>query len=420
MIRYFRNLAKKRLSLIIFGVILLAELMYYMGSYIPSYDTLHQGDAATYVYPELYTQIVLPRVPVYSWIISILKSVLSSEYLPTGIVIVQIVVYYISVIFFYELCNILVKNKSKVSLLCTLCYGCIPGLIWYNMSIRVESLSISLFVVYLWIIARVMVRKDSGFIINFLLGLFPAVLILLRPGFLFLLLLPVICLMIRYKERRKDVWKILVGGGICTLILFGWCYKNWKENQEFALTDISTYNQLVICFDTGLYIDNEDREFVEVWDKIQDPKKVYKILGEERCKRFIYNTYTEHILGVIKYNCKKLSKLGSTPLFIHGSKYVSERFLWKENIWGTMCLCMSQLFSFFNFSFLYAVIIFKLLKNIIRRNFEIYEIILWLCITLQFVTGFLGAQNEWSRMIVPVIPILIIWAGQLFEEREAN
>ena len=130
----------KRNNLVIatFVAIFFVQVLYYIGINNPPYETLHIGDASTYVYPELYSQVALPRVPVYPLLIKFLKLIISDVNISTGIIVVQSTVYYVSVIFFYQLCKILWNKKDKISLLCTLFYGCLPGLIWYNKAVRVE------------------------------------------------------------------------------------------------------------------------------------------------------------------------------------------------------------------------------------------------------------------------------------------
>lgn len=402
---------KQSIVLIVFVLILLFQMIYYAGIENPPYESLKSGDAATYVFPGQYKQIVLPRVPIYSYVIAILKGFLKAEKLSSGIVSLQVILYFISVIVFYNLCKILWVNR-KICLIATICYGCAPGLIWYNKAVRVESLSISLFIMYIFFLAKVLVKKDKGFFWTFLIGIWPGILILLRPSFLFLMIIPIVCL-IGGRYTRQRVLILLLGEIISILLLVGQSYRNHQEYGIFGITDISTYNQLVICFDTGLYVDNKDQELIHYYEKNQNLKEVYDYFGEERCSSFFYSTYFNHFKEFALYNYEKLCNLGSSSLFVHGSKYVSEAFFWKDNLWGYLCRISSQLCSFANFSFLYLMLIVELILIIIKKK-KIFEVIIWLCMFLQFLIGFFGAQNEWSRMIVPVIPIMILWFGSIF------
>lgn len=406
---------KQQIVLIVFALIFLCQMIYYAGIENPPYESLKSGDAATYVFPGQYKQIVLPRVPIYSYIIAILKGFLKTEKLSSGIVALQVILYFISVIFFYNLCKILWVDRKKLSLIGAICYGCAPGLIWYNKAIRVESLSISLFIMYLFFLAKVLVKKDKGFVWTFLIGIWPGILILLRPSFLFLMTIPIVCLVGggSKTETKALVLKLLLGEIISILLLVGQSYRNYQEYGVFGITDISTYNQLVICFDTGLYVDNKDQELINYYEKSHNLKEAYDYFGEERCSSFIYSTYLDHFGEFVLYNYEKLCNLGSSSLFVHGSKYVSEAFFWKDNLWGYLCKISSQLCSFANFSFLYLMLIVELIRIVIKKK-KIFEVIIWLCMILQFLIGFFGAQNEWSRMIVPVIPIMILWFGNIF------
>ena len=59
---------KQQIVLIVFALIFLCQMIYYAGIENPPYESLKSGDAATYVFPGQYKQIVLPRVPIYSYI----------------------------------------------------------------------------------------------------------------------------------------------------------------------------------------------------------------------------------------------------------------------------------------------------------------------------------------------------------------
>ena len=93
------------------------------------------------------------RTPGYPYIIKAIALLGGSSRMFINITIVQEIVSLISVVVLYMTLKKVIKNQM-VNYSATLIYGCLPSIFTYNKIILTESLSISLFVMYFFLIIK--------------------------------------------------------------------------------------------------------------------------------------------------------------------------------------------------------------------------------------------------------------------------
>jgi len=410
-------IAQKRALISILLICFVFQLVFYSTFNYPSIESCHGGDAKTYVFPEIYSQKVLPRTPVYPAIIAVIKYVSPYEDIPQNIVIVQTIIFFISIIFFYKLAILLLKSKIKVTI-STIIYGTLPAFLFYNRVIRVESFSISLFVMFLFIIIKFI--SSSKIVYGVLSSSMAVILILLRPSFVFLIPCIIVFWIIKCCDKT-NIKKHLTGllSAVCALvIILGYCFYNYKNYNDFTLTDISTYNQLVIAFQSNLYEHGNNDDIISDLSNGIHPHDVFMKYGRTQVSSFVKSVYLSSPSQYIRYHINIARDLMPTSLFTLGGFRQSENIFFKSNVWGNFGQLLYAVMSPFTFSFLIILLMLFfviIIINTIKQKKLIWDInVLWACVFLQFITGLFGAQAEYARMIVPVIPIVILLSFRLF------
>ena len=398
--------------LIVFGVRLVIYQGYIDFSIYP--DTVSYMDFNANI---LNGEIDVLRTPVYSYIIKLVKLFANTQtQIYYGITIVQEIISIISVIVLYKTLNKEFKNKSA-NYFATILYGCSPVIFTYNKVILTESLSLSLFVIYFCLIIKYIKMPSNAK--TLLIGVLTLLLIMLRPAFIYILVMLVIMfglIFILKKEHRKQailgmfVLVVIIG------IILGYCYLNKKQNNIFAISNVTQINQLDTVIEMGIYDTGVEEDkgiiniinqrldgFFQTWyrnttDKIMEeytPEQIDSFLN--RCIKNNSKYYIENIIQ----KALKLPFDNSTEIYLEAKNPT-----------------MKSLMIPFGIIYLYLLVeaIYILIKIIKYSQLPLEQFIMFITILGQLGTIIIGAQAEYSRLFIPVLPIIIISMSYIIEE----
>ena len=369
-------------------------------------------DTSSYVY---FTQNILKgeinalRTPVYPNIIKFITLFDRSAGLYANITIMQEIVSLISVVILYMTLRKVMKNQMTANL-ATIIYGCLPSIFTYNRVILTESLSISLFVMYFCLIIKYLTNPNIKKAI--LIGIATLVLIMLRPSFLYLLVMLIIMfglVFILKKESRKTAiygGLSILGVVICILV---YSYGNLKQNGYFSISSVTQINQLDNIINLRIF-DTRDSQDAGIIDTIDDWIDGYDGPWYRKTTEKIMTNYTveevdNYISRCIKNNFwqyveRTINKALELQLEQCDEIYLSAKE-GKPLIKPLICFGVIFIYVIYN-------AIYILAKTIKKQKISILQTTLLVTILGQIAIIILGAQAEFSRLFIPVLPIVII------------
>lgn len=404
---FLKKITNNKIWLILLIIICVRGIVYSFYNEVAIYF-----DTTSYIHFEkniLKGEVDALRTPVYPNIIKFITLFGRSAEMYVNISILQEIVSLISVAVLYMTLRKEMKNQVLVNL-ATLLYGCLPSIFTYNRVILTESLSISLFVMYFCLIIKYL--KAPSIKKAVAIGVFTLFLIMLRPSFLYLLVMLAIMfglVFILKKENRKSA----ICGGIAVLgvivSIFGYSIANKKQNGYFSISSVTQINQLdniinLRIFDTG---DPRDEGIIEIigdWlDGYDGPwyrKTTEKIMTEytvEEVDSYISRCIKNNFWQYIERTINKVIDLQLEPcdeiyLAAKGGQAVIKPLI-----------CFGVIFIYVIYNVIYILV-----KTIQNKKLSLIQATLLITILGQLAIIMLGAQAEFSRLFIPVFPIVII------------
>ena len=371
----------------------------------PSYESAWRDSLSSW-------NIDIYRTPVYPLFIGLLQTVFGREYWSVAAICVQYLVFLFSIKYFYRLATYITSSRMKVFVI-TMFY-IFPFMTWCSIT-QTESLAYSGSVLLIYYIRKLYVGSCSSadWIRYVLLLLF---LIFLRPAFLYILPVLSVWWLLAGLDKRsyKTVLSGLGGVVIVLASLFGYMRAYENKYGVFAVSCVGTINQLYIALENDLISpetiqDNELREDIAcVRQRISG--KQSGIYSE------VYGILDRHEMGVV-HQMMADSYANSLP------KYLLSRFrnLYKSAneclvvIWsGPLCLFTIYNLLGIKMGLLYLFVLICTVMTV-RHVYKTGKVpMVWLLLYMllagNLIMVFVGAQNEWNRLIVPSIPLFLLMA----------
>ena len=250
------------------GILLLciAYRIYYFGFLHPGM-VLYNSDSVSYFYPvDLFKGVVdLYRTPLYPYIIKFFEYI-SKDNLVSNLILFQQAISFLSIIPFYFVSKIILKKKYVV-IAATLFYGMWHPIIIQNVYLNPESLCFAGSVFMLFIFVKYI--EKPGKLTAVFLGLFPLLLIMLKPTYLILIFVVLLFLIFRFvslRDERKIIYWGLLGLMLSATGVLGYCEMNKRHNGQFVLSNIALNNTLAHISYSGAYREGGDDEFIAIID----------------------------------------------------------------------------------------------------------------------------------------------------------
>lgn len=357
-------------------------------------------------------QIDCLRTPVYPLLLKLSNVLFGERGGIAGVIILQSIVYLISVASVRNICIIVIKSdviRELVSLLYIVCVA--PG--WCN-ELLTESLSISGCAIIVDMLFRYI--QAPTYRLSIVISLMTLVLVFLRPNFIFLFaILPFIwgVLWIRRDKRALQFFSLLLTI-ICVFSYFGYCKAYEKEYGVFASS-------------LSLVCDTYSLKRSNVWneEKVsnQEAKIILNEIGKDNNYASLYNTINQNhkYLPLIAQGCNEMKK-GSEKILLQHKIKVSvssfdKRFDASINTHTPLSsvLFFISLFLALPLSFFYCVVLISIITLFVyflfKRTIPLLASVLILFINAQCAGILLFASDAHERLLLPVYPIFLILIG---------
>ncbi len=411
----FKNQKSTYLSLSCILPILLSTIMRII--YYDIYRYSHYVDTNTYMDAGknlLNGHIDMMRTPIYPLFLEFCLSAFPNFNM--SIVIIQSIIFILSIFFFHRICIHFIKNKYIVFLMC-LAYGTIPSTVNWEFCLLTESFSIVSIVIFVYLITLYLDKRSSLYIV--MASFFIFFMVMIKPGFIYIYVILFAFLILNFiltKNERAQMTKGIISSILSLLLIFTYIQINKYQNNVNGIsivTDINTFFNIVLA---DIYKDNPDKEISENIDKLisegRDPNGAsYETELTYRSYKPInrIGNFNEEALkkNKKKYNEYTILKFINVYNININAKYAGVKDKYKDYI---------DLLNIFDlnikFFHVYILLLFEFI--LILTYWIIHKIPPWGTIgifsimLLQIVVSLIGAQREFSRLICPILPLIII------------
>lgn len=351
--------------------------------------------------------------------------------------IIQIVVFYISIYFFYRL----IEQFTSSSIMAgfgTVCYGCMTSVISFNVILLTESFSVSGTVIFTYFLIKFFKDWKYGrltfcIILSFFM-------IMLRPSALYLFIVDIAAFVaLAVKITRKHIqhfkrYLIPFGfyiAGIAFLLFY--ISLNARYNHYNGLSYVSEMNKFYDIVQADIWQDNSDTVITDsitakldnnsglLGSAIQTEAEFRDMENApSRIKHFNDEAIKKHRTEYIYYLLKKALIMGSTHMEYN---YTMDSSYLKENA-NRKIIWPGDLLDFnINFVYFTALILFINIVSIfiIHKQVLIPEFFLFLVIAGQLSINILAGPGEFHRLNITCYPMSILllaaWAGNALERQ---
>ena len=362
------------------------------------------------------------RTPTYPIFIGLFKSIIEDKNVFILIILAQYLLFFISIRYFYKITSFLIPSIT-IGWFLTLVYALHPGIAYWNSYIMTEALSISISVFLLYSVSKIL-RQSYKNIIYFTWWLI--LLIFLRPSFLYLL--PIFILFWFYmayisKSMRKMALICLTCVCSITGIECAYIYKFYQCYGIISPTGISTINQYFLARENGILkpehiedeglkafvmesIDKNGIQYEQCVEIYFEAEKAINTFGLKSVSEAIDNSKRNELFTWVKKAIKRTYVVSQSELFQCNWPHPlnATKILFKDIISGT------------HISSLYLLLLIYLgfiIKQVHQKSNYCYSSLLLLLGSSNIFIIIIGAFWDWSRLIVPSLPIYLLMFGQL-------
>jgi len=386
-------------------------------------------------------QVNVQRTPLYPLFIIFVRLISFSPngYLP--IVIAQEIVSLISLVFMYKIIARYTKSNKMIYIF-TLIYAFEPTIWHWNKCILTESLSISLGVIFAWLLIRHIDKPKIWSAITIAIGSF--LLIMLRPSFLALFAIIIGFWIVRFIISKIDRKQSVIGFGVslaCMLLLFGYMHLNYLQNGWNSITNVDTANQIMNLIEGDIYqnpkyqdivnsftenplwSDRENTAFVLGWIPISNEEFGFNF-SPEYVRNYVKDSIKLHFEDYVKYTGEKFiisffSPVASIIPFsldrsIDNFNYATYE-TWANGMimhWNILTISFLTYLLFFPLFFVYIYIFWVIIYAIVKwakGKLDWIDLGFGLIIFAQLATIVINAPPQnYDRLFQPALPFLFV------------
>jgi len=394
-------------------VVCLVYRIYYFGILHPDL-VLYNSDSVSYFADvNIFKGVVdLYRTPIYPYIIKYFEYI-SKDNLVSNLILFQQTISFLSIIPFYFVSKSIIRNKYVV-IAATLFYGCWNYIIIWNNNINPESLCIAGSTLMLFMLVKYVEKPTMLTALS--VGIFPFILIMLKPIYLILIFVVTLFFVFRYirfREERKLLYLGLLGLIISATGVLGYCEMNHRHNGQFVLSNIALHDTLAHISYSGAYIYGGDEEFIAIIDATRHL--------DYHTAAFILNNYgVDSYRRYYKRFPKNLSPTDDMLFCLNFPNTVNyppdriKRFI-KNSLRTTVYIkyMLNRLFDIVVGAYVNLFILFAFQSVIIIGVFVKYKKIAWaqgfcmLFILGQFFSIWVAGLDDMDRHLIPSYPFII-------------
>ena len=390
----------------------------------------HTGDSGGYLYAYDEASIFQgyvdeARPPVYCYFIKLIKKIGGEANLEANVVKVQKVLFIFSVILFYFILKLLIKNKIIISCL-TLIFGIAPSIFVWNTYIVTEAL-VGVEMIILAFITVKYLKKPSKITAS-IMGIIILGMILTKPALIYILPIYILFIILSFilnKEERKKLYFAIGSLLICCIVLTAYCMQMKKYYGVFGITAVSYNNTVLSAISSGAYIDSENKqisnEIKELIGENSENVNVYEIFDKIKANYSsveIKDFADSAVRNSTKYKTFLLNRFINVGTENIGTSYSNGEKSDKEYIYNYSYL--GALVLPITFGMLYII----LLASIIYLIWYLikYKQINWICalftsmIFANIFTLIVGAPFEEQRLFFPSMCLVLLYMGVIIEK----
>lgn len=365
------------------------------------------------------------RTPVYPLVITVFRVVFGLDAGGMMTAIFQWLVFFVAVNYFRK-SLLLLGVGTRGTFLTTAVFALCPGVFHYNICYLTESLAISGMVFFIYFIIRLgkaPVARDM-----YIAAVILAFLVFLRPAFIYLLPLTAIFVGMLWLRFRKEAVRTLRAGFLSLAVVaglyVGYGVAVYHCYGLHTISYISVYNNLYLIRGAKLMTPAsattpEIKEIIET-NVIDNNLFLFLDLNSELSpffeldlteqERYANSVIGENKIAILKFllfsRFDRFSKYPVLVCYIPGVDYLSGEY--------RMSVAYIPIQAFLWFAVIYAV----WLCVYYRKSGELPVVsvmLLAVAVGLAAVV-FVGAMDDWARLIAPAIPSIALMGAQLLSQ----
>ena len=404
-------------TLIIFILILIVQLLFY-SKLISAQMTRDSYDYIGLTIKNLLTEgLDELRVPLYSIIIDICRHITSNYKIL--ICILQIILFYISSIFMYLIMNKINNNKIS-NLLIVLIYSCAPYVLIYNKTILTESFSLSL--ITIWIYQTLKVLETNSNKRFFVISIEAFILIMLKPSFLYLLVIliayPIILKIKKIKFKRKIFIAL-----IPSVLTLTYALVFYNKYEIFTISATSLNQKFIISIQRKYYDYDQNNEISKIVLDNKE-KNEWEILSEVYTSNYSLKQIDEYNNLVFKNNIKKIphdtldlmykisnnNYLGNYYTIKDKYNYDQKNYVYKSKFLGIMISIYDL--KIINIYLLIMIVLFiNIIKLVKTKRIPIIDLFLLGMIAMPLIIAIISTNAEYPRTSCILLPAAFIYSS---------
>jgi hypothetical protein len=400
--------------------ILLACLVYrfFYFLYLQPGAVIYNSDSVTYFADVHLLKGIVDayRTPVYPLLLQFF-GLLSKTHLVQNLIWFQQIISFLSIVpFFYCAAGMLQRLFFVIP--ATLFFGCWHLLLRQNITIGPECLSIAGSTCFLWLAVKYNERPSKR--LAFILGLFPLILIMLKPVYLSFLVVAGIFLLFRRIHFRNEKmitrWG-LSGWLLAVIMVLAYCQLNKQRNGSYTLSRIAVINSLGNIIISGAYKQGGDQELIAVVDTAKNNGFYNAVFYLEKQGVKTYQREAK-IFPAELPPTEDMKVIGAFPVTPVYSNERIDQFI--SNATHNQTYIKYILHRAFQIIWAYKFIFIVMTVQLVMifSAFKKYRKISWLhvlCISLvlaQFATIIIGGIDDIDRLLIPAYPFgIILWTS---------
>lgn len=411
----FRTLSKKNYSHLFWIITIVILTLYNLTPRIGGFDVPYYFLAGEHLWNG---KLDCLRTPVYPILLKVFGICFGNKGGIAGIIILQSVVYLISVFSLKSITTQVIQNTFihyAVMILYVLCVA--PG--WCNEMLT-ESLSISGCVIIVDLIIRYIKKPTYG--ISFSIAILTVLLVFLRPSFIFLFaILPFIWIVLWFRKKQRLIQTVSLTLTLICISCFFVYNKAYQKEYGVFTSSIS-----FVCND----IYNLKRSGVWDIEKVSNPQtkqlfaQIENSINYEPTYREIDNNHKS--LPALVEGCNEMMVGNEKILREHQIKITAtsfdKRFSTGVNTHTPLSavLFASSLFLALPLSLFYSIVVISLLALMVyfiqKRSIPLISTVIILFTAAQCIGIVLYASEAHERLLLPVYPLFLILFGMMFEK----
>lgn len=352
------------------------------------------------------------RTPIYPLILHMVKLLFGEEKLLKCIVFLQGIVSYISVFYFYRICNVITRHHW-IKTAITFVYGIASVICGWDYVILTESFAISGTIFFIYHVFNYMLyEKIKNGVMATVLLLF---LIFLRPSFLLLYAVFFCFLILRILFKKNNTYKIILTCICGWIIIVIYSSIFFIFHGIFSVSDPLPRQLLYVCIERDYYKNYQDEEFIlkvdnslktnenDIWSAMTEVLGYYgKGESQKIAKKCIINNLSQYIRDEFSLTLDVLCYDFGTYAQVHNS--MPDTYKIYFNIWNSATNLIKPIHGII----VGSITLFLALWNLFKKKLAWTACGLSVFIFGIFISTMILTCSEYARTMIHIVPFVFV------------